>query len=364
VKLGLVLNPFAGMGGSVGLKGTDGPVLDEAISRCAKPRAAERARLSICSAGDLSSITFITVSGPMGGDLLTELGQEHTDVYNPSYPSSGKDTTEAVRLFCELGCELVMFCGGDGTARDVMEGIDHDVPCIGIPSGVKMHSGVFANSPRDAGTLLKEYLRGSMSLKKAEVMDIDEDMFREGIISARLVGYLTVLDDPALVQPSKGAQGLSDDEAEKEEVGSYLASLIEDGTTYVLGPGTTVEAVADEIGVEKTLLGVDVVRDGQIVLKDATEKQILNEIEGKKVKIVVTPIGGQGFVFGRGNQQISPEIIRSAGKENLIIIATPGKLRGLRTLKADTGDFGLDEELEGHIKVITGFGRERIMRLE
>lgn len=352
------------MGGSVGLKGTDGPVLDEAIARGAKPKAIERAKIAICSAGNLSSVAFVTVSGPMGGDLLTELGLEHTVVYDPPTPSCGKDTTEAVRLFCDIGCDLIVFCGGDGTARDVMEGMDREVPCIGIPSGVKMHSGVFANSPRDAGKLLREHVREAMPLKKAEVMDIDEDMFREGVISARLVGYLTVLDDSALVQPSKGAQGLSDDEADKEELGSYLASLLEDGTTYILGPGTTVEALTDEIGIEKTLLGVDVIRDDHVIVKDATEKQILNEIEGKKAKIVVTPIGGQGFIFGRGNQQISPAVIRSVGKENLIIIATPGKLRELKALKADTGDMGLDEEFEGHRKVIIGFGRERMMRLE
>jgi predicted polyphosphate/ATP-dependent NAD kinase len=363
VKFGFVLNPFAGMGGSVGLKGTDGPALDEAVARGAKPKAVERARLALGSAGDLRMIELYTVGGPMGSDLLVDMDIAHEVVYAPPEPTKGKDTTEAVRLFCAIGCDLVIFCGGDGTARDVMEGIEGDVPCIGVPSGVKMHSGVFANSPRDAGTLIREFIRGSMNLRRAEVMDIDEDMFREGILSARLIGHLTVLDDPALVQPSKGSLSASGDEEEKEEVGAYLASIVEEGTTYVLGPGTTVEAFAKEMGVEKTLLGVDVMRDGVIVMKDAGEKEILAATKGRKFRIVVTPIGSQGFIFGRGNQQISPAVIRSAGRESIMIIATPGKLRGLRCLKTDTGDEALDDELAGHWKVIIGFGRERMMRL-
>ncbi|MCE5297265.1 MAG: ATP-NAD kinase family protein [Euryarchaeota archaeon] len=364
VKFGFVLNPFAGMGGSVGLKGTDGPALDEAIARGAKPKAMERAKLALGSAGDLRAIEFYTIGGPMGSDLLTEMDIEHEVVYAPPEHSEGKDTTEAVRLFCAIGCDLVIFCGGDGTARDVMEGMDGDVPCIGVPSGVKMHSGVFANSPRDAGTLIREFIRGSISLRRAEVMDIDEDMFREGLLSARPIGYLTVLDDSALIQPSKGSLNASNDEEEKEEVGAYLATIVEVGTTYILGPGTTVEAFAAEMGVEKTLLGVDVMRDGVIVVKDAGEKELLSETGGRNFKIVVTPIGAQGFVFGRGNQQISPAVIRSAGKGGIIIIATPGKLRRLKRLKADTGDESLDDELAGHWKVIIGFGRERMMRLE
>jgi predicted polyphosphate/ATP-dependent NAD kinase len=364
VKLGFVLNPFAGMGGSVGLKGTDGPALDEAIARGARPKAMERAKLALLSAGDLRSIKFYTVGGHMGADLMTELGLEHEVIHMPPEHSDGKDTTEAVRLFCAVGCDLVIFCGGDGTARDVMEGMDGELPCIGIPSGVKMHSGVFSNSPRDAGTLIREYVRGSMALRKAEVMDIDEDMFREGVLSARPIGHLTVLNEPSLVQPPKGSLGASGDEEEKEEVGAYVASIIDEGMTYVLGPGTTVEAFASEIGVEKTLLGVDVVRDGAVVVKDAGEKEILDAVKGRKAAIIVTPIGAQGFVFGRGNQQISPAVIRSVGREGMMMIATPSKLRGLRCLKADTGDEALDEELAGHWKVIVGFGRERMMRLE
>jgi len=364
VKFGLVVNPYAGMGGSVGLKGTDGPAYEEAVAKGAVPKAKERAKLALMSAGDLSSVEFCAPEGAMGGNVLDELGIHYTVVITPPDHTEGRDTTEAVRLFCSLGCDLVLFCGGDGTARDVLDGADGDTKCLGIPAGVKMHSGVFANTPADAGALIREFVHGLRSFKKAEVMDIDEDMFREGVLAARLIGYLDVLDEASLVQPPKGTTDMTDDLGEKEEVAAYIADIIEKDVVYVLGPGTTVEAIAKELGLEKTLLGVDVLLNGAIVAADAAEKDVLREIEGRKARIVVTPIGRQGFIFGRGNQQISPAVITSVGIENIIVVATPGKLRGLRSLRSDTGDALLDEELRRHYRMIVGFGREKMMKLE
>jgi predicted polyphosphate/ATP-dependent NAD kinase len=195
-------------------------------------------------------------------------------------------------------------------------------------------------------------------------MDIDEDAFRTGVLHAQLVGHLTTLDDSALVQPAKGTIALSSDADEKEELGEYVASLLEKDVLYIIGPGTTCQSVVHVLGSEKTLLGVDLFLNNTLVGKDVTEEHILTTMDGPdRVKVIVTPIGRQGFIFGRGNQQISSRVLRRVGKENIMMIATPSKLRGLAVLKIDTGDATLDEELKGYVRVVVGFARERVMRI-
>ncbi|QLH74023.1 MAG: ATP-NAD kinase family protein [Methanomassiliicoccales archaeon] len=365
MKFGLVINPYAGMGGSVGLKGTDGASKDEAIARGAIPKARSRAKEALISAGDLSGIHFLAAGGEMGGSLLEEMGLTYEIIYHPGKVTQGKDTTEVVRLFCQMGCDLIIFCGGDGTARDVMEGVDGPITCVGIPAGVKMHSGVFANHPHDAGLLISSFIKGNRRTVEAEVMDIDEDMFREGVLTAKLVGYLRVIDDINLVQLPKGTMEVQGEEEEKQEIASYIVDKMVPDALYVLGPGTTVEAVGKVLGIDKTLLGVDLVKNRRMVHKDASEKDILSHMVSEKdVWIVVTPIGRQGFIFGRGNQQISPQVIRRAGIDHIIIAATRNKLNGLKTLRADTGDGSLDYDLSGFRRVLVGYGYERLVKLE
>lgn len=362
--IGLVINPFAGMGGSVALKGTDGDALAEAMARGAVKIAGKRTLEALSRVIGIKEVEFLTAGGPMGADLLERLGVKYQIVHVPLDQSTAEDTIKTVSRFCELNVDLIVFCGGDGTAADVMRGMTKEVPVIGIPSGVKMHSAVFANDPSAAAMLIGSFLNGNMPLKQGEVMDIDEDEFRIGILQAKMIGHLTTLDDSALVQPAKGTIALSSDAEEKEELGEYIASLLEKNVHYILGPGTTCEAVTHALGQEKTLLGVDLLLNGILIAKDVTEEKIISMIErSDEVKVIVTPIGRQGFIFGRGNQQISSRVLRRVGKNNIMIIATPSKLRGLGVLKSDTGDASFDEELKGYVRVVVGFARERVLRI-
>jgi len=265
----------------------------------------------------------------------------------------------------DLGVDLILFSGGDGTARDIYEAVRGEVPVLGIPAGVKIHSGVFAINPATAGDLAVKYLKGEQTvLRESEVMDIDERAYREDRLSARLYGYLMVPYEKTMVQSSKEGSG-AQEESSLEAIAKEITDNILDDHLYIIGPGTTTRPITEKFGLKKTLLGVDVIRSGKMVAADANESRLLGLIEGAKAKIVVTVIGGQGFVFGRGNQQISPEVIRKVGKENIVIVATPGKLASLRgkPLLVDTGDAELDRELSGYYRVITGFGRRAVYRV-
>jgi predicted polyphosphate/ATP-dependent NAD kinase len=234
-------------------------------------------------------------------------------------------------------------------------GLKKPIPVLGIPAGVKMYSGVFAVTPKAGAELIKKFIRTGLPLTMAEVMDIDETEFRRGRISARIFGYLPTLQDLQLTQTTK-VPTRYDEQREQLEIAKQFVEKMDAETLYILGPGTTTFAIGRVLGVDKTLLGVDVIHRKNLVVKDANEKELISAINGKKAAIVVTPIGGQGFIFGRGNQQISPEVIRRVGKENIIVVSTKEKLRRLEILRVDTGDSKLDEELSGEIKVITGYG--------
>ena len=263
------------------------------------------------------------------------------------------------------GLDLLIFCGGDGTARDVLDAVDQEVPVLGVPTGVKMHSAVFAVNPRAAARVAMGFLSGELPVREAEVMDVDEEAFRAGRLSARLYGYMLVPYEPELVQGTKVASpATADEEENKLAIARQVVEEMEPGVIYVVGPGTTTKPILELLGLEKTLLGVDVICDGRLLAKDANEAQILRLVRGRKAKIIVTPIGGQGFIFGRGNQQISPEVIRAVGLDNIIVVATKSKLRGLRALRVDTGDPELDEALRGYMRVVADYGEEVVMRVE
>lgn len=281
--------------------------------------------------------------------------------------TSSADTKNAVRDMLKLKVDLILFVGGDGTARDIYEAIDGEVPSLGVPSGVKIHSAAFATNPEKAGEMAAKYLQGMLPVHEAEVMDVDEAAFREGRLSARLYGYLQVPYEPRLIQHAKEASGVTEDEEEcRRAIAEYVAEELRDDYYYVIGPGTTTKAITDKLGLNKTLLGVDLMNRGKLVAKDLNERELLKLIEGKKVKIIVTPIGGQGYIFGRGNQQISPDIIRKVGKDNIIVVGSMSKIDSLKTrpLLVDTGDEDVDEMLTGYIRVITGYREEMIYKVE
>lgn len=356
--VGLVINPIAGMGGKVALKGTDTDALEIAIGRGASPTAERRARRAISIVPPI--IHFLTASGSMGEDVLKTLGFEHEVVHRVCGRSGAEDTVRTCQQF-RGRTGLVLFCGGDGTARDVMTALGNDVPVVGIPAGVKMHSAVFANTPEEAGAAVSRFFDGERDTRLAEVMDVDEEAFRRGELRARLYGYLKVPDLGSL-QPAKGAVFGTSDEEQKGAIAEFLVERMEPGTIYVLGPGTSTKAVADRMGQPKTLLGVDAYLDGKAVLTDASEKDLLRLLNGQKAKVLVTPIGRQGFIFGRGNQQLSPKVIEMVGLENLTMIATPTKLAETPVLRSDSGEIGLDARLSGYRKVLIGYDQYRMVR--
>jgi predicted polyphosphate/ATP-dependent NAD kinase len=257
----------------------------------------------------------------------------------------------------------VLFAGGDGTARDVLEVVGTGIPIVGIPAGVKMHSAVFATTPDSLGDLVESFARTGLT-KDAEVMDVDEESFRKGVLRAMLYGYARVPDDAVNLQSGKAVYHSGSADEEASEIGQYMAETMAPGTAYVLGPGSTTAAITKHLGLEKTLMGVDVVRDRRVALKDAAESQLLDLLgRGARTIVVVTPIGSQGFIFGRGNQQISSKVLRMAGPAKVCVIATPTKLRHTPVLRVDTGDSDLDASFRGRIKVVTGYKRRKLVRI-
>ncbi|MCD6504303.1 ATP-NAD kinase family protein [Candidatus Bathyarchaeota archaeon] len=355
------------MGGAVGLKGTDGKeVLEKCKALGAKPVAPARAKTYLSELKAFKDMVRLVVgAGNMGENEARDFGFTCRVFGERKKETTAEDTKYVARKALEEDVDLLVFCGGDGTARDVFEAVGTEIPVLGVPTGVKMHSAVFAVGPRAAARITIGFLLGKLPLREAEVMDVDEEAFREGRLSARLYGYVLTPYEPDLVQGVKIASPATEDEVRNQAaIAIYLIENMEPDVVYILGPGTTTRTIADLLDERKTLLGVDLLCNKKLIARDVNERQILEAIEGRKAKIVVTPIGGQGFIFGRGNQQISPEVIRRVGKENIIVVATEGKLRRLRYLRVDTGDPELDEELKGYIRVITDYKVERMVRVK
>lgn len=354
-KIGVIINPIAGMGGAVGLKGTDG-LAAAAQARGAKPMAAERARACLhLLMPQAERLLFFAASGEMGEDVLLQCGLQCRVAYAAAKKSSSKDTKLACQAFLENCVDLILFCGGDGTARDVA-GIAGNLPILGIPAGVKMHSGVFAISPEAAAELALGFVRGELPARETEIVDIDEELYRAGELQTRLFAVARTPYKSALVQERKRIYVSVSEEEFKDQIALFAFEFMRDGSAYILGAGTTTAGIAGLLGVEKTLLGVDVILNGKLLLKDASERDLLALLDReKKVKIIVSPIGAQGFILGRGSQQISAKVLRRVGEENLIIVSTPHKLAELPRLLVDTGDMELDRSLAGKRMVVTGY---------
>ena len=355
--VGVVVNPIAGMGGRVGLKGTDGLVA-EARERGAEPRAPERATAALAALRERApETTILAYGGVMGEDEAREAGFDPVVVGTPEdEETSAADTRQAVREFVERGVDLILFVGGDGTATDVAESLDEAdapgadrTPVLGVPAGVKVYSAVFAVTPAAAGRVAADF----DATEAREVSDIDEDAYREGDVRTTLRGVVGVPVATDL-QSAKQTHGGS-----VEGLAEGVAERVEDGVTYVLGPGGTLGAIADALGVDGSPLGVDVYRDGELVVRDGSEEAILDAL-GERNVILVSPIGGQGFVFGRGNHQISPAVIE---RSDVQVVASARKLDDVGVLRVDTGDEAVDESLRGWTRVRTGRFEERMMKV-
>jgi len=376
MKIGFLINPIAGMGGRVGLKGTDG-VLELAIARGATPSAGRRAGEMLASLRERlakhpapPAIEWVTGGGALGEEALREAGFEAIEVVcEPSGRGDAGDTRRCVRAFLEAGATLVLFCGGDGTARDVCGETGRSVPMLGIPAGVKMYSAVFGLSPSRSAEILVGYLDGRLGRADADVLDVDEEAFRQGILRVRLYDEAITPHEPHLVQCAKQVIADLDEGHAKAEIAEHLAEEIEarPETLILLGPGSTVASLAKRIGVAKTVLGVDALLGGELVGRDLCENQLLALLDAyPRARLVVSPLGAQGFALGRGNPQLSPSVIRRIGRDAIVLVATPTKLAGTRALHFDTGDASLDAELvgDGFLPVVTGYHVRRLVAVE
>ncbi|MDH7564219.1 MAG: ATP-NAD kinase family protein [Candidatus Bathyarchaeota archaeon] len=372
MKIGFVVNPVAGMGGKVGLKGTDN-VLKEAIKRGAKPVSPKRAGKFLKTLKDRAALDHLeiwTCPKAMGEDeakqakvavnILPMRIQEKT---------TAEDTKIAVKLLKEAKVDLIVFVGGDGTAKDIYDALQGSsaVPVLGVPAGVKMYSGVFAISPSDAVDIVHAFVKGEAETAALEIMDADEDAIRSDTFSIELYGYLETPFLPMRIQGSKQISSATVEERDSQlAIARFIIEEMHPEDTYILGPGTTVKAIAELLGVEKTLLGVDIYRKGKVVL-DVNEKKILNRIQDwKRTWIILSPIGRQGILLGRGNQQISPEIVKRVGKDRIIVAATRNKLQSIEgnVFRVDTGDAEADGLLKGYLRVVTDYREWRLVEVK
>ena len=375
-KLGLIVNPVAGIGGRVGLKGSDGEAIrQQAFDLGAIPLAGQRATQALsCLASVKAQFELYTVAGAMGEEVVQGMGNHcHVLMQPEANQTEPADTRHAVKQMLDAKVNLLLFAGGDGTARDIFSALSElnavdAMSVIGIPAGCKIHSAVYAVSPVHAGELASGIISGKAArLIEADVMDIDEEAFRQGVVKARRYGGLWVPQDSDHMQSLKEG-GVEHEELALQNIALTVVEQMEEDGLYFIGSGSTPAAIMEELGLENTLLGVDLVINNELIDSDLTEYKILNYLQqysDRKAYLVITIIGGQGIVFGRGNQQLSPEVIRKIGFNNLIYMATAEKIRRLngQPLRVDSGDETLNSELSGSVKIITGYDEYLLYRI-
>ncbi|REL36233.1 ATP-NAD kinase family protein [Thalassotalea euphylliae] len=373
-KLGFIVNPIAGIGGSVALKGSDGEgIAQQALQLGATAKANQRAATALSVLKPYQEqIQIFTASGDMGEYCARELGFSITNVYQAPLQSSASDTENTVAALVAEGVDLILFAGGDGTARNICHQIEalqanHNMPVLGIPAGCKIHSGVYAVTPKAAGRIVEMMVTNQLvTLTDADVMDIDESLFRDGVVKAKRYGEMQIPMELRYVQAVK-AGGKESDELVLQDIAAHVIDELDDSLA-VIGSGSTTAAIMDEMGIDNTLLGVDLVQSETVIASDVTEPELWAFVQqhqatsDEPIKLVITVIGGQGHIFGRGNQQLSPRIIKAVGKDNIIIVATKTKLASLnaRPLIADTGDDELDQALAGYLPIVTGY-RDQVL---
>jgi predicted polyphosphate/ATP-dependent NAD kinase len=366
-KLGVIINPVAGLGGSAGLKGSDGSAIQaEARARGAEARAPERMRRALQALQPWKGNFHIyCISGEMGEATLQTLEFPYTVVGHPAAAqTTPTDTYAAAQALQRLGVDLLLFAGGDGTARNIADAVGHEQVVLGVPSGVKMHSAVYAISPEAAGQVVGALLDHQLvPLAERDVRDIDEVAFRSGQVKTRWYATMKVPEAPHFLQQAKNS-GVQEDELAQQDLAHELIDQLEDGTLYIVGPGSTTWVFLQELKVGGSLLGVDLLLNREVFASDVSARDIAAALEqhAGPVKIVITVIGGQGHIIGRGNQQLTPDILRKVGKHNILIIATNEKIRALgrRPLLVDSNDPELDQMFTGYMPVITGY-RETIL---
>lgn len=362
IHIGLIVNPIAGMGGSVGLKGTDGAMHKKALELGAEPVSSDRIHqvLSLITRKD---INFLTAPGEMGENLLKPFNFPYLVIGDCPDATSAEDTKRIAAQMMDANVDIIIFAGGDGTARDILDAVGMKVPVIAVPAGVKMFSSAFTFSAHAAAEMINAF---TDRFVEKEVLDIDEEAFRDNRLVAKYYGTVRVPDLQDLLQGKKAASNVqSDAEEKKHEVARQIIEAMDESTLYILGPGTTVKAITDQLGLEKTLLGVDAVCGKKTIGKDLNEEALLSLLDSHQTAyIVVTPIGGNGFIFGRGSKQISPRVLKRVGKDHILVVGTLDKISGLECLRVDTGDIEVDQLLSGPVEVMIGDRETMVMEVK
>ena len=361
-KLGLLVNPYAGIGGALALKGSDGvEIREKALAMGAQKKALDKTRLAleyIVSIKD--QVQLYVASGDMGETLAKEMGFSYSVVYQPAHTQTEiQDSQATAQALIAQHVDLILFAGGDGTARNVCQVVGNSVPVLGVPAGCKIHSAVYAITPSAAGRVLKQVINGEIvTVSDAEVMDIDEALFRKGRVNARQFGEMQVPTELRYIQAVKMG-GKESDELVLTDIAAHIIEIIEDNPehVFVIGSGSTVEFIMQEMGIENTLLGVDVIKNKQLIASDVTANELLALTTHQNCKLVLTLIGGQGHIIGRGNQQLSAPFLKQLGKDNILLVATKSKVSNLsgRPLIVDSGDTDLDAQMSGLVSIITGY---------
>mgnify|MGYP002640305505 FL=1 len=366
-KLGLIVNPIAGIGGRVGLKGSDGlEIQQRALALGAVPLAQERTAAALEVLHSFTGeLELVTAPGEMGELVAQKCGFSPQPISVPQRDgglTTADDTQLAAQAMQEAKVDLILFAGGDGTACDIYQALGSNFPVLGIPAGVKIYSAVFGITPKDSGELALAFLQGKgVRIHEAEVLDLNEDAYRDGQISTHLCGSLTIPYRRRRVQKQKVPTPASE-VVQAQAIATDVVERMTPAQAYVLGPGTTTRAIAEHLDLPKTLVGVDIITRDKLLVSDVGEQQILEMLSHRPLKLIVTPTGGQGFLFGRGNQQISPRVIRLVGRENILVVCLASKIAALRgrPLLVDTSDPKVDKLLTGYIEVVTGY-REKII---
>ncbi len=352
-RIGFLVNPIAGLGGQAGMKGSDSPdgraaALDLGYKKTAGARAYE----CIKRIKEETAFHMIAPEGEMGGNVLQKAQIPYESLGKHRETTTKEDTLYYARLLKDRDADLLVFCGGDGTARDILEAVGEQFPVLAVPAGVKMYSACYAVSPCQAGELLKSFIRGDrMPFEYREIMDIDEARLDDPSVTPALYGFLQSIHDKNRLQRAKEA---CPDPSGRKLLTEHILSIMNEQALYIIGPGNTTYCLKGQLEGSGTLRGVDVAKGKKIILKDADEQSLCRLLgKGMPAWIIVTCIGGNGFIFGRGNQQISPRIIRIVSKENLILAVTKEKLATLKgsPMLVDTGDRDTDRYLCGYYRI-------------
>ena len=375
MRVGVLVNPDAGLGGKLGFKGSDGRA-KEARAAGAEDRAGPRMTQCLSKLEELLSSglnrvnanpEFFTWNGRMGGDWLNDF--DFTDLGSSPKETSAQDTSRLVNDLISNQVDIILYAGGDGTTRDIVNAMEgNETPLIGVPGGVKMHSGCFATTPNAAAEVLLSFLQGDLLSSITEVMDLDEEVYLKGEWKVKMYGEAWTPASPRFMQGSKQQVERASEDEIIEGLANHVSDLIkeDENLMIIFGSGGTISRIGAHLQLGLTLLGIDIFHNGE-VFTDLNEQQLLEKIEphdGEKL-LLLSPMGGQGFLIGRGNLQLSPNVLTAIGQESILGVATPSKLIGLNFLRIDTGDPELDLKFQKRrfIKMLQGYRTTRVIRV-